>query len=267
MKPFIYFAGLLPTILCADTIMPISDSQADAIVAAEVAAKKAEREAKQIDFTVLQRRTIVLPDRTLTMNRVAPPDLPQRTAQANTPKMTPAQRQALQEEMEQIKLISVVATVYDKSITLVRWNNKEGQQYSAWVRADFNLFRPLQEFTLGDQTYRMSALVLNESSEELEERRKLAREQGYDIQLPVIPNLPEATDGVTEYFVESDDPAISEDDTAFEGIEAMLLHLDASYADLVTALQRQEAITEARKRYKAANPKSPDTKLIYWYKE
>lgn len=266
MKKYLYFTALLPAALAAERAIPITDAQADAIVAADVAAKEAKREAETPNFRVLERRTYQLADRTVTLSRVAPPRPTRQTARPQS-EMTPAQRQAIQEEMERMKIISVIATVYDKSITHVRWSDKERQQYSAWIRADFNLFRPIQEFTVGDQTYRLSAIVLNESSNDLEERRKLAQQEGYDIQLPTIPDLPPATDGVTEYYVESDDPAIFEDASAFEGIEAMLFHLDASHADMLTALKDQEALSEARKRYREANPASKDVQINYWINE
>ena len=46
----------------------------DAIVATDMAARKAKQEANAPVFRVLERRSIVLPDRTVTMNRVAPPN-------------------------------------------------------------------------------------------------------------------------------------------------------------------------------------------------
>ena len=60
-------------------LSPLSDSEADAIVAREVArSEKAEAEhiANSVAFTVLERREVDLGDRKLITNRVSDPKLP-----------------------------------------------------------------------------------------------------------------------------------------------------------------------------------------------
>lgn len=270
MKPLLYFASFLPVMLCADPA-PITKSQADAIISAEMASKEAKREAKKIDFTVLQRRTYDLGDHTMTIERAAPPNLPKRET-ATAPAPTPAEQLAFQEmirQAQQAKLISLRAVVYDNHgtpITHLRWQY-EGQTYEAWSEADFNLFRTLHDFSLDEQQYRLSMFIFNESVEEMEKRRQAARAEGIELNLPNIPVLPVTQEGVSEYFVETDDPKIFSVEDAFTPIDDAHQYLDSHFDELKKKLADQNALNDARKRYLEANPVSKDTTLTYWIED
>ncbi|WP_269537052.1 hypothetical protein [Cerasicoccus fimbriatus] len=270
MKSCMLATLLLPALLqaqpTAPNAEPLTNQQADAIVATDMAARKAKQEANAPVFRVLERRSIVLPDRTVTMNRVAPPNASSFTERPQSPEMSPAERQALQEEMATIKTVSLSVWVYDRSVSRLVWHH-EGQPYVAWVPADLNPCRTIRDFTVGDQHYQLSMFLQNEDIEALKERQEAARQEGVDYPMPQIPALPESQEGVTEYFVESESPNTPLNAAAFDGIEALLAYMDASHESLVNALQRQEAISEARKRYQAANPPSQNVQINYWNEE
>lgn len=264
MKSFIYLASLLPAILGGQAITQISDSQADAIVADDMAAKKAQREAETPDLNILQRRQVDLGSHTLKMDNVVPPSLEPRAPEATNEELTPEQRQAL---FDKFKMISATATVFDDSITYLRWQDAEGRQYVGWSNANFNLLRTVQEFKEGDQNYRLAIMILSESSEVLEERRRLAQEEGIDLQLPDIPVLPEREDGVAEYFMEAEDRSIFQNEDAFEGMDALHALYNRNLDRLIIAHENSQKLAAARKRYESENPEPKESRLIHWRNE
>lgn len=268
MRALIFLVGLLPVALLADNTTPITKAQADSVIAAEMAAKKAERDAKKIDFTVLQRRTYDLGDHTMTLERAAPPNLPERETKPQPTPPTPAEQQAFQ-EMQQAELIPLRAVVYDNygtPITHLRWQY-DGKTYEAWSEADFNLFRTMHDFSLNRQEYRVSMFIFNESVEEMDKRRQAARAEGIELNLPEIPPLPVTDERLTEYFVESDDPNVFADEDAFIPLDDAHQFYDANLEELKTKLGNQEKLNAARQRYREANPATKDTTLTYWIEE
>lgn len=261
MKLYLALICLLPMTLCADPPTSITDTEADAIVAAEMVAKEAKRQAEAPNLIVLHRRQISLGQgQTLTIEKASGSNLPQRADEPDAPALTEEQQLALQAEMEAIKTVSVSVWVYDKHISRMHWQY-DGQSYIAWVPADLNICRTIRDFPAGSQQYQLSMFLQNEDTELLEKRWNAARQEGIELDLPEIPDLPVSSNDVTEYFVESDDPAILNNADAFESIEALLTFMDANRANLLAALQRQTALSEARKRYDAAHPEAQERKV------
>lgn len=275
MKLYLLTLITVPCLLSAqtpETVQPITRVQAEAMVQADMAQKEAQREVKRIDFTVLQRRTYNLGDSTFTVERAAPPNLPEREAKPEPAPPTTAEQQAFQEMVQQIqqtKLISLRAVVYDNygtPITHLRWQY-EGETYEAWSEADFNLFRTLHDFAPEGEGYRLSMFIFNESVEAMDQRRKAARAEGIELNMPIIPTLPASQEGVTEYFVESDNPDVFKNEAAFTPLDHAHAFYDSHLDELKTKLANQEEVNAARKRYLEQNPPSKDTTLTYWIEE
>ncbi|WP_309386267.1 hypothetical protein [Cerasicoccus frondis] len=228
-----------------------------------MAAKEAKRQAETPNVTVLQRRQISLGGgQTLTIEKASGANLPQWPTKPDAPEMTEEQKVALQAEMDAIKTISASVWVYDGRVSRIHWQHND-QTYIAWIPADLNLCRTIRDFSVGEQQYQLSLFLQNEDTKLLEERRKAALREGVDLNLPQIPELPASSSGLTEYFVESDDPTILNNADAFEGIEALLSFMDTNKADLTAALHRQTALSKAQKRYEAVHPDTSERKITF----
>lgn len=263
---------LTPVALLGDgTDRAITAIEADQIVATEMAAKEAKREAETPNFRVLQRRVIDFGDRKVTIDQVARPNLPPRPPKPEEREPTAAELAAFQKAMReyrQTQWISLSAVVYDNygtPITHLRWKH-EDTMYEAWSEADFNYLRTVREFTGGqDQKYQLSMFIFEESVEDMEKRRKEALAEGIVLNLPVIPELPTVEEGVSEYFVMAEDRSVFDDEAAFIALDELHAFYDANLEDsLKIKLANQEAMHEARKRYDAQNPKSKDRTINYW---
>ncbi len=257
---------MIPLMGLADNTL--TDRQADIIVANEMEAKEAKRLAETPDFQVLQRRVVELNNGgTLVMDEVAKPQLKKRE------KIEPVQLSSEQIELlgdieeGKHKFLSLNVWVYDNKVSHIRWSDPDGRQYSAWTEADMNLCRVIRGFSAGDITYTLGALVLNESIENLRERQKLAKREGVDLKIPEIPDLPESSNGVTEYFVETNDPTLLENEEVFSGLDALMVYLDQNKKELQQALHDQRKISEAKKRYHQQNQQPQQTTFIHWVPE
>ncbi len=152
----------------------LSDAEADAIVRAEVAAR-ADREAarpfNRIEFDVLETREVSREGRTnLIMNRVTPPDLPPVPQEEADPyarfseeELEVARDYGLSlaalaylqrtDYLENVTLF-LSATIYDREITRLRWQNAEGRTFTVHSNIDFNYLRGVRGFEAGDgKTY------------------------------------------------------------------------------------------------------------------
>lgn len=265
------FTGALLTQLSAQTPVEVSTqrinpAQADAIIETQQAAKEAERQSKRQNFHVLQRRKMDLGDRSLILERVAKPNLPQRPPKPTPVAQTPAEQAAMLEEYENTVWISLSAVVYDNygvPITHLRWQY-DGNSYEAWSEADFTYFRTVPEFSVEGKQYRIAMTIFNESVEEMDKRKRAALADGMILNLPEIPTLPTTDEMMSEYFVVSDDPSIFENEEAFTPIDDAHQYYDANLDELQVRLANRKALNAAQKRHEATNPKSKDTTLTYW---
>ncbi len=262
----------------AEDIRPLSRDRADQIIAEQAEAKE-EREAERlarltsrVNFRVLERKEVDLGERKIIMNRVAPPVLeaqPVDEARVETerPKVSEAEIQEMMRRYQEKehRTIMLSATVYDRQFTELRWTY-EGEQFLAYSSVDFNFLRGVTDFETDDAFYFFFLGIGNEDSETIEERNRLAKEQGWEGYVETqIPEPPAFTPGRAEYAIVSDDPAIIKRDEVFDPIDALHAYFEQNERRLRIEYQRTEALNEARKRYEAANPEEPkDTVINFW---
>ncbi len=268
MNRYWAFLLIIPLALAAEQSLPITDAQADVIVATEEATKEAEAQEATADLRVLQQRTYDLGDRKFTLQQVAPPDLPNSEESVSTSESTQSPLE-LEQMITQTQWIPLSAIVYEQdgaAITHLRWEHND-MVYEAWSEADFRLLRPLTRFSVDSQPYEINLSIFSESVEEMELRRRAALDRGIEIKLPVIPNLPAGDASISEYSVEADSEQIFENEAAFIPIDDLHAYYDAHHDELAVKVANIEALNAARKRYLAKNPPSKDTTLNYWIEE
>ncbi|MEM0966558.1 MAG: hypothetical protein AAGJ81_10460 [Verrucomicrobiota bacterium] len=258
-------------------LRPLSDREADEIIRQQEAKKQLRESQKlinRVDFTVVERRAVDMGDRKVILNRVNPPNLPPRApARAATVHSDPMTEAQINEWMEKMqakphRLLFLSATVIDRKLTKIRWWH-EGQELKGWSNVDFNYLRGIGEFETEDAYYTVLIGLGNETTKDIQIRRKFAEERGLDLdlQLTEIPDLPPFTKGQAEYFVISDQPDIIENDAVFAAIDSIHAFYDQNKRELKIQYQRTEAINAAKKRYEAANPEQPkDTVIHFWPK-
>ena len=264
-----------------DSLAPLSAEEADAIVQEEAkvkADKKARRRAFLMDqskFKVIEQKEIFTGQKKLTFNRLEPSLLdPLVTQQPEIAESVQPQEQLSEAEMQQILLehsqkeqltLMLSATVYDHEFSELRWHH-EGQQYIAWSNVDFNYLRVLTEIETEKANYLFFLSISNESTEKIEELNELAKEKGSENYIQEsIPELPEFTKGIYEYFVVAQDDTIKRSEDAYIPVDALHDYYAENEKHLKIEYKRNEALHEARKRYKDQHPKKPDEPIInFW---
>lgn len=241
----------------------LSPAEADAIIAQREAAKterKAARHAELNRARVLSEGETILPDGSKAIVReVAPPETagavlaqPESGHVATiTPSFTPEQQAWMeaQAKLQTHKVLMLSCTVYDRSITEVRWKF-EGEDYLAYTNADFNFLRGIMDVSTETDRYEFFFAVGNASSEQRKEP---------------LPHLPDFSSSRSEYFLTLGDPAHN---GATAGLEALLAHYDANLNKLRIAYQRSQALAAAQKRYDEQNPEEPEDFIFqFWVPE
>ncbi len=262
----------------AEELRPLSSDRADAIIAEQAEAKElreAERLARltnRVNFRVLERIENDLGERRIIMNRVAPPVLQaqlveEAKVESERPQLSEAEIQETMRRYQEkeYRTIMFSATVYDRQFTELRWTY-EGEQFLAYSSVDFNFMRGVTDFETDDAYYFFFLGIGNEDTATIEERNRLAKEQGWEGYVETqIPQLPAFTPGRAEYAIVSDDPDIIKQDDVFDPIDALHAYFEQNERRLRIEYQRTEALNEARKRYEAANPEEPkDTVINFW---
>lgn len=140
-------------------------------------------------------------------------------------------------------------TVYDRSITEVRWTYEE-ETYLAYTNADFNYLRGVMTVKTDTDSYDYF-MGIGDVSEDA----------GYD--LPA--GLPAFSPDRSEYVLFKGDPANT---AATAGLAALLAHYDINLETLKIAYQRGKALTAAQKRYKKAHPEPKENFIMqFWVPE
>jgi hypothetical protein len=251
-----------------------SDAEADSIVRDEADARReaeTNRAIHRIDWDVLAETERRRHDGTrLILRRVAPPDLPEpRETPATRPELTEFERDIIREfdlspgEFQHIRrygakeheVLSLSVTVFDRKISRLRWQY-DGNDFTAWSTIDFNYLRGLRQFDTETHVYSLFmgiGEVAPGSPEYLNAN---------------VPVLPPATEGRAQYFVETADPALLEDDRIFAPLDALHDHYETNEAHLKHDYERRRILNEARRRHREANPAQPqDTVIHFWRKD
>lgn len=234
------------------SLSPLSDAEADAIIAQQVAGKaqaEAEHIANSVAFTVLERREVDMGGRKLISNRVSDPKLPKLKVKTST--AAPADYVIPPEFLEYAArehvTLMLSATVYNREVTHLKWRHEE-IEYEAWSSIDWNFMRGVNNLKSETKDFMIFQGV---------------GDSYYDVN--ELPALPEFTPNQAEYFVFAD--STSEiDDAAFEAVDILHSYYDANEAELKNRYQRYEALSAAKKRHDAAHPKKPKNAVVHFWK-
>lgn len=237
----------------ADTgLAPLGDSEADAIIAARVAKQEkadADHIANSVAFTVLERREVDMGGRKLIANRVADPKLPKLKKKNSTPSSATLPLEFTNYTPKEQHTLLLSATIHkgEPTVTHLRWRGADGVEFEAWSNIDWNLMRGVSQLSSETDEY----LILQGVGA-----------PSYDDE---VPTLPPFSEGKAEYFVFADS-ATAIDDDAYEGIDLLHSYYEANEAELIVLHQRHEALSAAKKRYDAANPKKPKNTVVHFWK-
>ncbi len=230
----------------------------------------ASPDAPPLNFQVLQTRRINLGNRSVILNRVAPPILPPAPAPPLPPPepiLTLEQQQALTErEAKKSAVLFLSATVYDHQVTVLRWSDENGS-YRAYSNIDFTYLCGLGEIQTADAVY-MLTMGLGEDSraEILAFNSSITPEQAAAGLTPMeVP--PAATDFSptrAEYLV-VEDPTHPVADAACAAIDALHVYFDAHKQRLIEDHAKRMAARLAKEKWDKEHPPIPkDTVINFW---
>ena len=263
--------------------IPLSAEEADVIIKEEAQAKadkKARRRAHLLDqskFPVIEQKEISTGQKRLIFNRVETPLLKESEPKPKEVKLIQAQRRLPKAETQQMfsvdsrkeqSTLMLSATVYDRKLTRLEWQHGE-QRYVAWSNIDFNYLRGLTEIKTNKTNktdYLFFLGIGNESTERLKERNRLAKEKGTNGYVgEAIPKLPDLKKDKPKFVIITQGRSGKRQKDARIPIDALHDYYAKNEERLKVQYQRNEALNEARQRYKVKNPEEPDDIFInFW---
>lgn len=237
----------------------LSSTEADAIIAEREAAKAERKAARRAELekaeVISEGEGILLDGRKVIVREVQPPARVASkepisetlTAPSFTPEQLALNEQNKELQFHKVQMLS--CTVYDRSVTEVRWKH-DGENYLAFTNADFNYLRGIMTVKTETDRYDYFFGIGNASSDQLRQP---------------LPTLPEFSSDHSEYVLVEGD---SENYAATAGLEALLAHYDSNLPELKSAYERSQALAAAHKRYKAANPEAKEDFILqFWVPE
>ncbi len=252
-------------------LRPLSDTEADTIVAAKVSAiaeREAGRPINQVEFEVLQEREVPRKGGgRIIVRQVNPPEIPVRKTEPIPDAFADLaeEERAIVEEYgltaAEVRYLSrfefkwpvalpLSATIYDGGITRIRWVHA-GQEYTAYSNIDFNYLRGVRGFEGPDgELYYLLNMGIGDAVAE---------------RLPSdLPVLPEFDPGRAEYVVDIPDVSAL-DDHILAPLDALHDWYEQHEARLKIDTQHRDAINAAWKRHHEANSfPVTDTIIHYW---
>ena len=165
-------------------------------VSADEPEPPAQEPPPKIEFApqdILETKVVDLGDRDMIIQRVVPPVLPEPPPppSPDDPAVV-AWREARLQLYAGSEIISLSATVYDHSVTLLRWSPQglQGEELSAWVNVDLHHFGGRNLVTRNGRKFRLN-LGIGDVDTAREAAVSLRRGEVY--QAPAIPEFPAAT--------------------------------------------------------------------------
>lgn len=118
-----------------------------------------------INFQVISQTKVDLGNRSVIYNLVVPPVLPPLPTPPPAAPLTPDQIQALQQHQTPPKktvFVSLFATVFDRSVTLLQWSDENGA-HRAYSNVDFNYFTGVGVVETTDTSYLLLITTVNDT--------------------------------------------------------------------------------------------------------
>jgi len=258
---------------------PLTPAEADAIVAAEAAAKEARYEARRAKLEgaeVVESRTVGVGERPVRINRVKPaalekpasPGVAASPAQSKmSPEMSPEQWAAHIESRQVLihEHISLGAKVFGDEHSEITWRDREtDEEFVVWTNVNLNYLSPVVSIRDGGYDYAYFGFVTKHTREEEKARRAFAAEKGFEVESRwKAPPVAFSGDGA-EYVVVAEDksrvPA-----KLYRQMDALLGYYLTNREALETRHHNVAVLREAREKYREANPPEPrETVVNFW---
>lgn len=273
MIKYILIAILLPCLLWAEHVNPLSDSKADEIIRQEMEAKaqKTEAEIERLEsVSAIESAEANMDGRKVIYNRVAPqrrkvsaPQMMQQTSSTKS-QLNAAEIAALRHELETRKTISLFlsCTVYDGVVTELEWAY-DGVAYRAFVNLNFHYLSSIGQLEADGVFYSIIAAVGDDTRENLERTNRQAQVEGWPNYTPKwVPALTDFSSDGIEFIIVAESNDTGQNEAAFAGIETITRHYLENEEALKISYQRSQALRDARERYLEANPPQPKDTII-----
>lgn len=247
-------------------ILLVCLSAADA--AAQDNAEKGPAAATPIAFQVLETQQVDLGNRSIFYHRVVPPNLPQPPPPVPLapPLLTPEEEAAqFQWEQKEHKFIFLSATVYDRRLTELRWND-ETREYRAFSNIDFNYFTGFSDFQTQTASYFFFLGIGNESNAAF---NRLLAEGSLSARVKqALRDLAQLPQSRPSYVLVEEKPVSPQNKNAPVDLDALHLHYAANWQKMQENFRRQEAENAERERWLREHPPLPkDTVIHFWPKK
>ena len=225
-----------------------------------------------INFQVLEQRKINLGNRSLFLNRVVPPVLPELPPPP-VPGPPPtaeqiAEWEARQPPQKKQGFLFLSTTVYDRKVTEIRRFENQ-REYQMFSNIDFNYLAGLGWFETADTEYMLLMGTGNETAEQVEGFNQYARENGWPERSHMQIPAPE-TFSLTrsEYVVVEDERHLSPPAEELAALDALHVYFDANRQRLEEEYAKRESARIERERWLKKHPPVPkDTVINYWVGE
>lgn len=242
----------------------LSDAEADQIIAQEMAAREARKEA-QPDFTILKTYTRGNGSQQVVFHKVAPPALKKA---APAPMQHHAKDELVLSRMltdpRERRSLSLGIQIYDNEVSELVWR-KDGQCIRGYSNIDFSYLTPVGQFESEDVVFSLFAMTSQTTRERESERLNRMREAGIEVDPLSIPELSDFTGPEPEYIIYAD-PEEMIPEEFFEALDALHIYYVEHEAELKAEALKRKALAEARERYEQANPPKEEPIVIHYWK-
>ena len=222
-----------------------------------------------VPVRVLDGVELKYPDHSVIYRRIAPPALP---ATLNVPKSAAVADASVEQlkartqaEKRERKTIFLSATVYDHSVTELRWSDEKGSHH-AYSNIDFNYLVGVSHFETKDSVYNLIMSIGNETRENLYERNQRAVARGMSQSLQKSPPDPAQFPQDRSSYLVTPKKSAADTSNVFPALDALHAYYDANSAQLQQASQDREAKRVANEQWQKEHPPGPppDTVINFW---
>lgn len=258
--------------MCTASFLACSHAKAQNVATAEQASPP---ESPPIKFQVLERRKIVLGNRSLIFNRVAPPVLPEpppKPAPPTAEQIATAEAadaaEALRHPPKKCEVLFLFTTVYDHKVTEIRGFGGKGE-FRLFSNIDFNYLTVIGSFETQNTSYTLLMGVSNETSEEVAAFNQYAVEQRWPKQYwKQIPSSETFSKTHSEYAVMEGEARPLPTEEELTAFDALHVYYDTNKQRLIEDSKKRETDNEARAQWLKDHPPVPkDTIVNFWLEE
>ena len=201
------------------------------------------------NLRILSSRKVDLGDRSIQLNRVAPPVLPPPPPPAKVAAAANA-AEASQPPEKKHEVLFLSTTVYDRKVTEVR-GFADGRPFRVFSNIDFNLFAGAGELETPDTIYLLMLAIENEPSAEPGRR---------------IPAAKDFSGTRSEYAVIEEDADAVPAEAMLKTLDALHVYFDANKQRLAKGAIQREAARAAEQRRLQEHPPAPQDVVIHYWK-